>query len=142
MRTGTKFSDIAPCGMNCRLCIGFVRAKNKCDGCLTPNTKCSRNCTLRFCTMRNGKYCDHTCLSFPCQRLKNLDKRYRTKYGMSMIENLVNIENQGIRQFVRNENKRWVCRVCGELICVHRPNCLTCGTQRNVEQITKTDRNT
>ncbi len=139
MLTGTKISDIAPCGMNCRLCIGYVRVKNKCDGCLTPNTKCSRVCVLRFCTERNGKYCDHSCLSFPCQRLKNLDKRYRTKYGMSMIENLKQIEKSGIRQFVRNENMRWACTICGELICVHRPSCLKCGTNKNAQQITNAD---
>jgi hypothetical protein len=140
MRAGTKIADIAPCGMNCRLCIGYVRAKNKCDGCLTPNTTCDRNCTLRFCHRRKGKYCDHTCLSFPCQRLKNLDKRYRTKYGMSMMENLVQIGNQGIRRFVRNENERWACGFCGELVCVHRPKCLICDTPRNAEQITKPGR--
>lgn len=135
----TKLSDIAPCGMNCRLCIAYVRAKNRCDGCLTPESKCNRNCTLRYCTKREGKYCDHNCVSFPCQRLKSLDKRYRTKYDMSMIENLMHIESRGIRQFVRNENERWACRSCGELVSVHRPKCLNCGTQRNIEQITKTD---
>lgn len=131
MTSQTKLVDIAPCGMNCRLCIGYVRDKNKCDGCLTPNTKCSRKCTLRFCDKRKGKYCDHTCASFPCARLKNLDKRYRVKYGMSMTENLMQIEEGGIRQFVRNENVRWQCSSCGELICVHRPTCLNCGTTRS-----------
>lgn len=131
MNPGIKISEIAPCGMNCGLCIGFLRVKNKCDGCQTPNTRCSKKCTLRHCTKRDGKYCDHSCPSFPCLRLKNLDKRYREKYGMSMIENLTQIEEIGIREFVRNENKRWACPVCGELICVHRPDCLSCGTSRN-----------
>jgi len=131
MTTGIKIAEIAPCGMNCGLCIGYLRAKNKCDGCQTPNTRCSKQCTLRFCTERNGKYCDHSCSSFPCTRLINLDKRYREKYGMSMIENLKQIEEIGIREFVRNENKRWVCHGCGELICVHRPDCLSCGASRN-----------
>lgn len=131
MTSLTKMSDIAPCGMNCRLCIGYVRARNKCDGCLTPNSKCGRKCTVRFCNKRKGKYCDHSCASFPCSRLKNLDKRYRGKYGMSMLENLLQIEEVGIRQFIRNENVRWRCSACGELICVHRPACLNCGTLRN-----------
>ena len=131
MKTGTKIAEIAPCGMNCRLCIGYVREKNPCDGCLTPNTRCSKACTLRFCNERKGKYCDHSCDSFPCRRLNNLDKRYREKYGMSMMENLWQIEEHGIRQFVRNENIRWACPVCGELICVHRPECIHCGTVRN-----------
>ena len=130
MTAQIKLSDIAPCGMNCRLCIGYVRAKNKCDGCLTANTKCSRKCVLRLCTKRKSKYCG-SCASFPCRRLKQLDKRYRTKYGMSMIENLVQIEELGIRQFVKNENTRWLCATCGELVCVHRPNCLSCGTVRD-----------
>lgn len=130
MKTGTKISHIAACGMNCRLCIAYVRDKNKCDGCLTPNTKCSKKCTLRFCTKRSGKYCDNSCSSFPCARLKNLDARYRAKYGMSMMGNLLQIEEMGIRQFVRNENTRWTCTVCGDLICVHRPECLHCGASR------------
>jgi len=56
-----------------------------------------------------------------------------------MIENLEQIEIVGIRQFVRNENARWACPVCGDLICVHRPSCLKCDTKRNAEQITKAD---
>jgi hypothetical protein len=58
-----------------------------------------------------------------------LDKRYRTKYGMSMIENLNNIENLGIRQFVRNEIERWRCPECGGMICVHKPACIYCKYQ-------------
>ena len=131
MKPVIKISEIAPCGMNCRLCIGYLRAKNKCDGCLTPDTKCGKACTVRFCEKRNGKYCDHSCPSFPCRRLNTLDKRYRTKYGMSMIENLERIEEKGIREFIRNEKSRWACPVCGDLICVHRPECLNCGTARN-----------
>ena len=126
----TKTTDIAPCGMNCRLCHGYVRTRNRCDGCLTPNTKCSRKCTLRYCDRRKGSWCDHTCPSFPCTRLKSLDKRYRTNYGMSMMENLGQIEREGIRKFVKSENTRWACPTCGELLCVHRPACLNCGTPR------------
>ena len=131
MKTLTKISDIAPCGMNCRLCIKFIRDKNRCDGCLTPGTQCYKKCILRFCSKRKGKYCDHSCGTFPCPRLKSLDKRYREKYGMSMIENLLQIEKSGIRQFIRSENIRWLCTTCGELICVHRSECLNCMTLRN-----------
>ncbi len=122
MKKRTKISDVAACGMNCSLCIGYIRAKNKCDcdGCLTPNTKCSKKCTLRYCTKRKGKYCNQSCTSFPCQHLKNPDRRYRAKYDMSMIENIGQIEEVGIRQFVRIENTRRVCVACGELICGHQ----------------------
>ena len=60
--------------------------------------------------------------------LRQLDKRYRSKYGMSMIENLDEIQRLGVRQFVRNQKERWTCPECGaELLSVHRPQCLICG---------------
>jgi hypothetical protein len=71
------------------------------------------------------KYC-FSCESFPCGRLNHLDKRYSVKYGMSMIENLENIRSLGIRRFVTNEKERWTCPECGETICVHEPQCLSC----------------
>jgi hypothetical protein len=72
------------------------------------------------------RYC-FRCDSFPCDKLNHLDKRYRTNYGMSMIDNLVNIRKFGIRQFMRSEKERWTCPECGELLCVHKPQCLSCG---------------
>jgi hypothetical protein len=56
-----------------------------------------------------------------------LDKRYISKYGMSMIANLEMINDFGIRHFIRAEKVKWICPECGELICVHKPNCLSCG---------------
>ena len=37
------------------------------------------------------KYC-FLCNSYPCSRLRYLDKRYKTKYSMSMIDNLNSIK--------------------------------------------------
>ena len=123
---------IAPCGMNCRLCRAYVRDKKPCPGCRADDNSKSKSCIT--CHIKNCekivsggiKYC-FECDSFPCARLNHLDKRYRTKYGMSMIENLVNIKKFGIRDFIRNEKERWSCRECGQLICVHKPQCLCCG---------------
>ena len=69
----------------------------------------------------------YECTRFPCQRLKHIDKRYRTKYFMSMIENLEFIRQYGIRQFVKNEKDRWTCATCGGIMCVHHGACFTCG---------------
>ena len=127
---------IAPCGMNCEICIGHIRDKRKCPGCREMDAYESgygRKCIIRSCQIlknNNLKFCSDTCEKYPCLRLKNLDKRYRTKYGMSMIENLENIKNLGIEKFVESEQIRWKCRECGELLCVHRISCLKCGTGR------------
>lgn len=122
---------IAPCGMNCRLCLAYTRDKNPCPGCLGDDslkTKVRILCKIKNCeemAKAKVKYC-FGCDSFPCARLKNLDKRYRAKYGMSMIENLEDIRKFGIRHFVRNEKERWTCPECGKLLCVHKSQCLYC----------------
>lgn len=123
---------IAPCGINCRLCRAYVRDKKACPGCRGENTFKANSCVT--CVIKNcekmvkGKfeYC-FECDKFPCARLTHLDKRYRTKYGTSPIENLINIKKIGIRNFVKNENKKWTCPECGATICMHKPQCLACG---------------
>lgn len=129
-----KTGMIAPCGMNCAICMAhLLRGENKCPGCRGDNTHKPASCiecVIFYCDLlktNNQKYYSTRCEKFPCTRLKNLDKRYRTKYGMSMIENLSNIEQWGIRAFIKNEKKRWVCSECGGLICVHRGYCSACG---------------
>jgi len=121
---------IAPCGMNCGVCMAYLREKNHCPGCNYPDdnkaVSCAR-CIIKNCeTIKKVKFC-YKCEKYPCTRLKNLDKRYRTKYHMSMIENLENIKKLGIRQFVKNEQVRWRCPKCGGNICVHRGYCFDCG---------------
>lgn len=123
---------IAPCGMNCRLCRAYIRDKKGCPGCFGDDSLKLQSCVT--CRIKNCdsleknklRFC-FSCESFPCERLKNLDKRYRTKYGMSMIDNLEKIKNDGIVLFIKNEKERWTCPECNEIICVHNPGCLSCG---------------
>jgi len=100
---------IAPCGMNCGVCLHYLRANNKCAGCFSgrkANGKCIK-CGIKLCKNRSGEYC-FNCDQYPCERLKRLDKRYREKYGMSEIENLEVIKESGINYFLDLEEKRWV----------------------------------
>lgn len=128
---------IAPCGMNCGLCIGHLREKRKCPGCRTLDAYKSsygRECYIRSCQIlknNNLEYCSDKCEKYPCTRLKNLDKRYRTKYGMSMIENLSSIEKNGLEKFLKIEEEKWKCTVCGFGLSVHRNFCLNCKTVIN-----------
>ena len=62
--------------------------------------------------------------------MQQLDKRYRTRYGMSMLENLDAIRQNGIRAFVRAEQERWTCRACSGTIDVHHGRCSKCGKER------------
>ncbi len=121
---------IAPCGMNCRLCRAYQRARNPCLGCRGDDSRKPRTrtcCSIKTCsTIEKVSYC-FSCRSFPCFDLSKLDKRYSTKYGMSMIENLESVKRSGVRLFIGNEKKKWTCPGCGELLCVHEPKCAKCG---------------
>jgi hypothetical protein len=109
---------IAPCGMNCGLCLHYLRPENKCPGCYTGRKVNGKDikCGIRLCKQRQGTYC-FKCNTFPCERLKRLDKRYREKYGMSEIENLRAIKESGVVCFMKHEEERWI-NVDG-VLCVH-----------------------
>ncbi|VVB75763.1 Uncharacterised protein [Candidatus Tiddalikarchaeum anstoanum] len=115
--------------MNCAICLAYLRDKNHCVGCrgsdTDKNISCIR-CKIKNCNERKGKYC-FSCKLYPCEKIKHIDKRYRTKYEMSMIENLNNIKKIGITKFVKNETKRWTCPSCKGVICVHKGYCYNCG---------------
>jgi hypothetical protein len=130
---------IAPCGMNCGLCLAYLRKKNRCPGCHGDDSTKAKSCLA--CRIKN---CDETtagnkagaryfcfqCARFPCPRLRQLDKRYRTKYGMSMLRNLQSIQTVGLDAFVDLESERWKCTQCGGVVCVHKEHCLHCGHAR------------
>ncbi len=131
---------IAPCGMNCGLCISYQAMKldlNKhgfkrsyCPGCRPRGKNCLHmrgKCDL----IGNGlvHFCSE-CNSFPCKRLQALDKRYRTKYHLSMIENLKAIELGGFELFLDQEAVKWRCPECGGTICCHNGLCLECDLDK------------
>jgi hypothetical protein len=124
---------IAPCGMNCRLCYGYIRPKNKCLGCHAldgSKPKSCSNCKIVMCEKRiqNGWATCAPC-DVPCRRLKDLDKRYISKYHMSMIENLAIIRNHDMNFFLLQQEEKYRCSVCGTTVCVHRSTCPSCNAQ-------------
>lgn len=123
---------IAPCGINCRLCRAYTRDQKACPGCRGEDAGKANACVIckiKTCEkMANGGfgYC-FECDEFPCASLTHLDKRYRTKYATSTIENLLDIQKNGIQNFIEAENKKWACPECGAMMCMHKPQCLSCG---------------
>ena len=122
---------IAPCGMNCGICGAYLREKNSCPGCSSEDPyqrSYHRECTIRSCeTIKNNSsgFC-YDCSDFPCKRLRQLDKRYTTKYSMSMLENLEIIKNEGIDTFLVREEEKWKCPECGGVINCHNGICYSC----------------
>jgi len=122
---------IAPCGINCGFCRAHLRDRNKCVGCRTEIGFKPNHCI--YCSIKNCEYLSNTasgfcydCEKYPCTRIKHIDKRYRTRYNLSLIENLDQIKKSGLNKFVSAENKRWKCSKCGGSICIHTGNCIDC----------------
>lgn len=130
------FKSIAPCGMNCAICLAQQRDRNKCLGCREMSESKSSQC--RKCIKMPGEtieenkmpFCSDKCEKFPCTRLKNLDKRCKNKYKISILDNLDNIKKFGITKFVKSEHNSCKLSNCEELLCVHRDSCLNCGEKR------------
>jgi len=74
--------------------------KNKCPGCRIASSEKAvsvQRCIVTKCTYlekTRSKFC-YECEKSPCKRIKQLDKRYRTKYRTSFIENLLMIQDSG-----------------------------------------------
>lgn len=124
-------SFIAPCGINCRICMAHLRDKRKCSGCNSTDVEKPPHCTT--CRIKNCEVIKESktklcceCAKFPCLRMRQMDKRYRTSYGMSIIENLLGIKNHGMDQFLETEKIKWTCKTCSGIICVHRGYCINC----------------
>lgn len=123
--------SVAPCGVICEICLGYQREKNKCVGCLNTGNKPNHCtvCSVKTCNKKlgNEKLLCSECSKFPCRRIKDLDKRYISKYGESPIQNLNKLKEIGLQNFIDIEKKKWKCGKCGQLLCVHRETCLRCG---------------
>ncbi len=129
--------QIAPCGMNCGVCSAFLayshgiqRKRGKishCSGCRIRPKNCAY---IKGQCQRLSKgrvtFC-YECPVFPCKHLENIDRRYRTTYRISFIENLRQIQEVGLEVFLRKQTQRFLCRRCGkDVVSVHNRMCYTC----------------
>ena len=124
--------QIAPCGMSCGICIGYLRDKKKCLGCRVYSEfkpEYCKKCIIINCEyIKESGFCFcYECPKYPCRRLKQLDKRYKNKYHMSMLENLEMIKEEGIEAFLKKEDAKWTCWECQSRLSAHRNGCIECG---------------
>jgi len=142
VETGKNLSSdlIAPCGMNCALCASYLALVNDlkskgvrmpyCTGCRVRNKKCAflkKSCSR----LLNGEvdFC-FECPDFPCERLKTIDNRYKSRYKMSMIDNSKFIKEHGMQKFLEEQEKLWKCPNCGEMISCHNGLCFNCELEK------------
>ncbi|TET46059.1 MAG: DUF3795 domain-containing protein [Dehalococcoidia bacterium] len=128
----------APCGMNCAICSGYLAYKNHprfkgivsyCRGCRPRNKQCAflkKRCADNLKLLAGEVNFCFECNCFPCEGLKHLDARYRREFNMSMIENLMEIKENGLDGFLEKQYQKYACQRCGDLISVHSQKCFSC----------------
>ena len=125
---------VAPCGLNCALCRGYLLYKKPCPGCRFDNKNKSNSC--RTCVIKNCdilinndyKFC-YECSDYPCSKFKNLNKRYADKYQYDLNKNLQTIKEDELEAFVAQQQRDWSCPCCGEVVCIHTRKCVNCDTE-------------
>lgn len=122
---------IAPCGIYCGACYMFLRDKKRCWGCRIDSAEKPKYCDK--CIIANCERLSQTtsgfcfdCEKFPCQRLKQLDKRYRTKYDTSLVQNQVDIKEKGSKSFLASESVKRTCPKCRSVVSIHWKDCKSC----------------
>ena len=95
---------IAPCGLDCSLCLFAHDKERPCPGCNAESENkpdfCTKWCRIIPCAKRtqNGyRYCDE-CPDYPCGDMKQLEDRYATAYPLkeSPMQNLRDIRELGM----------------------------------------------
>lgn len=123
---------LAPCGVNCSLCMAHLREKKQCPGCNSSAQEqkpfhCTK-CSIKYCEKRLENHYDFCgACQKKCRRMKQLDARYRQNYDVSLLEVLAVVREHGAEALLQREKSRWTCLHCGGVVCMHKGTCSECG---------------
>ena len=131
---------VAPCGMNCGVCASYLALRHDlksrglrlpyCEGCRPRDKECAflrKRCNL---LLQNQVMFCYECESFPCERLRSIDEKYRKFFRMSMLDNLEFIRKHGVADFLKAQEEKWRCPECGGTICCHNGLCFNCNLDK------------
>lgn len=134
-------SLFAPCGIDCLACYVHLKAGKACPGCLADGPgkppRC-HDCAIKACAASNGLTHCHRCSAFPCRRIKNLEKSYVSRYGISLLDNSASVATAGLAAFMAAERNRWAC-ACGGTVSQHDGSCSECGKPHAPARIRPTE---
>ncbi|MDL2237625.1 DUF3795 domain-containing protein [Christensenellaceae bacterium OttesenSCG-928-K19] len=126
-------SMLAPCGVDCMVCYRHVRQQKVCPGCRNENenkTKSCLACEIKDCEQAGEIGFCFLCAQFPCTRIKKLDKSYKMRYGVSLMENSWLAKDAGVEVLMEQEQKRRACTVCGGVVSLNTGICSECGQEK------------
>jgi hypothetical protein len=128
--------EIAPCGIYCGGCPSFEKT---CLGCSSQiqdgnqKRKSKWGCRIRRCCYEDKDldFCS-ACEEFPCQKVhqKLLDSHPndpRFNYRREIVENLILLDELGIKVFLREMDEKFTCPNCGVQVVWYHYHCTECG---------------
>lgn len=122
----------APCGMNCMVCYKHCytkKTKQPCGGCMVESKgkpEHCRKCKIKDCVQSKGiTYC-YECNEFPCKLIKNLERSYKKRYGVSLVENSQIVKENDIPFLLKIHSEKYCCPKCGGTISIHDKVCSDC----------------
>lgn len=119
----------APCGMNCMVCYKHCNSQSFCTGCYSSEfgkPRHCRNCKIKDCIKtKEITYC-FECENFPCAHIKALEKNYNNRYHVSLMQNSLTAQQNGVQAFLQEEQQKWTCLQCGGVISLHDGECTDC----------------
>jgi len=106
--------------------MGMPRDEIYCRGCTSDlvNEWCSK-CDFRKCVKEKGiAYC-FECKDFPCKKLVDFSKtRPHRTLG---LRNLKQLKETSIKEWLKQQAKRWTCSICGKKLHWYSEKCPDCG---------------
>lgn len=111
---------LAACGVLCTACYKHHKVKKPCGGCQGADEGKSAscvNCVRKTCADAKGLTWCFECDEFPCKHINSLDKSYRTRYGVNLVQNGRDAKEQGMERFLAGQRDKYLCAECGGIIC-------------------------
>ncbi len=126
---------LAPCGINCEVCYVHLKKKKPCLGCRGQDDskpEHCRKCKIKTCAIGQGIDFCFNCSTFPCTIIKRLDKSYRQRYQVSLIDNAMRLKTVGAKRYLSEEREKWTCTDCGGTVSLHDQICSECGNKNKI----------
>ena len=128
--------SLSPCGVYCGACPSF---RKSCYGCGSEDRSQKRkskwSCKIRNCCFKekNYQFC-YQCNDFPCKMIdskliKSHPNEKKYTYRHEIVSNLKQLERVGIKQWLRELDKKWTCPECGGRLLWYQYKCSDCGYQ-------------
>ena len=145
---------LAPCGLYCGVCAVYYATRDKntkfkerivgvykgklaacdnltaedvsCLGCLSENVfPFCRKCAIKDCALEKGYSGCHECDDFPCA----LTKAFPLPVGKKVMSRAIPYwREHGTEKWVRDEEARYVCPECGNMLFRGVVRCNRCKT--------------